>query len=48
MRLQKYMAKSGVASRRKSEEIITAGRVKVNGIVVKEMGYIVKENDKLK
>jgi 23S rRNA pseudouridine2605 synthase len=47
MRLQKYMAKSGVASRRKSEEIISAGRVKVNGIVVKEMGYIVKENDKV-
>ena len=38
MRLQKYMAKSGVASRRKSEEIILAGRVKVNDIVVKELG----------
>jgi len=38
MRLQKYMAKSGVASRRKSEEIILAARVKVNDIVVKELG----------
>ena len=38
MRLQKYMAQSGVASRRKSEEIILAGRVMVNDIVVKELG----------
>ena len=38
MRLQKYMAKAGVASRRKSEEIITEGRVKVNEVVVKELG----------
>ena len=38
MRLQKYMARSGVASRRKSEEIIISGRVKVNGKVVKKMG----------
>lgn len=42
MRLQKYMAKCGVASRRKSEEIIEAGRVSVNGQLVKEMGYKVK------
>lgn len=38
MRLQKYMAKCGVASRRKSEKIIAAGRVKVNNQVVKQMG----------
>lgn len=31
MRLQKYMAEAGVASRRKCEELIQAGRVKVNG-----------------
>ena len=31
MRLQKYMAEAGVASRRKCEEMIQAGRVKVNG-----------------
>jgi pseudouridine synthase len=37
-RLQKVMAHAGVASRRKSEEIIAAGRVKVNGETVKEMG----------
>lgn len=31
VRLQKFMADCGVASRRKSEEIIEAGKVKVNG-----------------
>ncbi len=37
-RLQKYMARAGIASRRHSEEIIAAGRVKVNGAVVREPG----------
>lgn len=37
-RLQKYMAGCGVASRRKCEEIILSGRVKVNNVVVKELG----------
>lgn len=37
-RLQKVMAKCGVASRRKCEEIILEGRVKVNGVTVKELG----------
>ncbi|WP_018250066.1 pseudouridine synthase [Orenia marismortui] len=37
-RLQKVMAKAGVASRRKSEEIIKAGRVKVNDKIVTELG----------
>lgn len=38
IRLQKYLALSGVASRRKSEEIILEGRIKVNGSVVTELG----------
>ncbi|MFW5992427.1 MAG: pseudouridine synthase [Halanaerobiaceae bacterium] len=38
-RLQKVMAHAGVASRRKSEEIIAQGRVRVNGKKVTEMGY---------
>ena len=37
-RLQKYMASCGVASRRKCEELILAGKVKVNGILVNELG----------
>lgn len=37
-RLQKLLAAAGVASRRKAEELITAGRVTVNGKVVTELG----------
>lgn len=37
-RLQKYMASCGVASRRKCEELILNGKVKVNGILVNEVG----------
>ena len=44
-RLQKVMAEAGVASRRKSEEIILEGRVKVNGIVVTELGTKVSDDD---
>lgn len=45
MRLQKYLAMCGVASRRKCEEIILDGRVTVNGVVVAEMGVKVEEGD---
>ena len=38
IRLQKYLAEAGVASRRKCEEYITAGRVKVNGKSINELG----------
>ncbi len=45
-RLQKVMSKYGVASRRKCEEMITAGRVKVNGCTITEQGFKVdKEKD---
>ena len=44
-RLQKVMAACGVASRRKCEEIILAGRVKVNGVVVTELGTKVNKKD---
>ena len=44
-RLQKVMASCGVASRRKCEEIILAGRVKVNGVVVTELGTKVNKKD---
>ena len=43
MRLQKYMALCGVASRRASEEIIAKGRVRVNGEVIDYMGFEVDE-----
>ena len=38
-RLQKYMARCGVASRRKCEEYIVLGKVKVNNEIIKELGY---------
>lgn len=47
VRLQKYMADAGVASRRKSEELIAKGHVKVNAKVVTEMGVKVDHSDKI-
>lgn len=44
-RLQKYIARNGIASRRKSEEIIFSGRVKVNGKTVNEIVTIDDESD---
>ena len=41
MRLNRYLARAGVASRRGADEIITAGRVAVNGAVVTELGTTV-------
>lgn len=38
MRLQKFLARAGAASRRGSEDLMTAGRVQVNGRVVTELG----------
>lgn len=38
MRLQRYLARAGVASRRGSEDLMTSGRVAVNGTVVRELG----------
>lgn len=38
IRLQKYLAEAGIASRRKAEEYILSGRVKVNNKIVKELG----------
>ena len=45
MRLQKYLALSGVASRRASEKLIAEGHVTVNGKVITEMGVQVEDND---
>ncbi|MFZ0444709.1 MAG: pseudouridine synthase [Bacillus sp. (in: firmicutes)] len=44
-RLQKVIAHAGVASRRKAEEMILEGKVKVNGKVVKELGVKVSNSD---
>ena len=47
IRLQKFMADCGVASRRKCEEIILSGNVKVNGIKVTELGTKVMDKDEI-
>lgn len=48
MRLNKYLAQCGVAtSRRKADELIATGVVKINGKVVMELGAEVKEKDKV-
>lgn len=46
-RLQKVIARAGIASRRKAEELITGGKVKVNGQIVKELGTKVSSSDKV-
>ena len=46
-RLQKRIAESGITSRRKAEELITSGKVKVNGKVVTELGTKVSNKDKI-
>ncbi len=46
-RLQKVIARAGIASRRKSEELIKEGKVKVNGKVVTELGLKVSPSDRV-
>lgn len=46
-RLQKVIAHSGIASRRKAERLITEGKVTVNGKVVTELGTKVNLSDKI-
>jgi 23S rRNA pseudouridine2605 synthase len=45
MRINKYIAAAGIASRRKADELIKSGKVKINGEVLKEPGYDVTDSD---
>lgn len=45
MRINKYIASSGVTSRRNADKLVTEGRVKVNGKTVNELGFDVNENN---
>ena len=45
VRLNKYIADAGICSRRKADELIGNGNVKVNGATMKEMGYQVEDGD---
>lgn len=46
-RIQKVIANAGICSRRKAEELILAGKVKVNGEVITELGCKVSEKDQI-
>ncbi|MEM7103535.1 MAG: pseudouridine synthase [Bacteroidota bacterium] len=48
IRLNKYVANAGIASRRKADVLISQGKVKVNGTVVLEMGYRVMPGDEVR
>lgn len=45
MRINKYIAKSGIASRRKADELIEKRKISVNGKIMTSVGYDVKDND---
>jgi len=48
MRLQKYLASCGVASRRHAEQMIAEGLIQVNGQTITEMGFQVTEEDEVR
>ena len=48
IRLNKYIANSGICSRREADEHIAIGLVSVNGKVITEMGYKVKLTDQVR
>ena len=48
MRINKYIARCGEASRRAADELIQKGKVSVNGKVLKEPGYDVQEGDEVR
>lgn len=45
MRINKYIASSGLTSRRKADELIESGEVRVNGELIEKLGYDVEEGD---
>ena len=47
MRINKYLAHCGIASRRKSEEIILDGRVTVNNEIMIDLSYLVQDSDRV-
>lgn len=48
MRINKYLAHSGICSRRQADEIVSQGRVTINGKIVKELGTKVLPDDVVK
>ncbi len=48
MRINKYIAKSGIASRRKADELIKQGKISINDEIINSLGYDVKADDIVK
>jgi len=47
IRLNKYLSNAGIASRREADTLIQGGTVKVNGVVIDQLGYKIKPGDKV-
>jgi 23S rRNA pseudouridine2605 synthase len=47
MRLNKYLARAGVASRRRADELIAGGSVRINGAIVRKLGILVSIGDRV-
>jgi len=47
IRLNKYIASSGLCSRREADELVESGKVNVNGKTITEFGYLVQPKDKV-
>jgi len=47
VRLNKYISQAGIASRRRADELIAYGKVRVNGKVTRELGTLVRPGDKV-
>ena len=47
VRLNKYIADCGICSRREADSLITAGKIKVNGNTVTELGFKIQKDDKV-
>ena len=45
MRINKYLAQVGLGSRRKVEDLVVAGKIKVNGVVVRDLSTDIKDSD---
>ena len=45
MRLNKFIAQAGISSRRRADELILDGKIKVNGVVTKELGKVIDANN---
>ncbi len=48
MRLNKFIAKAGICSRRAADQLIKAGLIEINGTIITNFAYQVKITDKVK